>query len=145
MQEKNEYTYKHNIGVGIIATYLGTKLGLSKESLSDLTMAAILHDVGKTRIPERLLEKTGKLTATEYDEIKRHTIYGYELLKSIPGIPPSIALTALQHHEREDGQGYPHKLKGSNIYYLSKIVAIADVFHACHQIVFIIRLCHFIR
>ncbi|KRF63581.1 hypothetical protein ASG99_05500 [Bacillus sp. Soil768D1] len=130
MQEKNEYTYKHNIGVGIIATYLGTKLGLSKESLSDLTLAAILHDVGKTRIPERLLEKPGKLTATEYDEIKRHTIYGYELLKSIPGIPPSIALTALQHHEREDGQGYPHKLKGSNIYYLSKIVAIADVFHA---------------
>ncbi|MFE4350446.1 HD-GYP domain-containing protein [Peribacillus butanolivorans] len=90
MQEKNEYTYKHNIGVGIIATYLGTKLGLSKESLSDLTMAAILHDVGKTRIPERLLEKTGKLTATEYDEIKRHTIYGYELLKSIPGIPPRL-------------------------------------------------------
>ncbi|MEK4537150.1 HD-GYP domain-containing protein [Peribacillus sp. FSL K6-1552] len=130
MQEKNEYTYKHNIGVGIIATYLGTKLGLSKESLSDLTLAAILHDVGKTRIPERLLEKPGKLTATEYDEIKRHTIYGYELLKSIPGIPPSIALTALQHHEREDGQGYPHKLKGSNIYYLLKIVAIADVFHA---------------
>ncbi|MFI8494883.1 HD-GYP domain-containing protein [Peribacillus butanolivorans] len=130
MQAKNEYTYKHNIGVGIIATYLGTKLGLSKESLSDLTLAAILHDVGKTRIPERLLEKPGKLTATEYDEIKRHTIYGYELLKSIPGIPPSIALTALQHHEREDGQGYPHKLKGSNIYYLSKIVAIADVFHA---------------
>lgn len=130
MQAKNEYTYKHNIGVGIIATYLGTKLGLSKESLSDLTLAAILHDVGKTRIPERLLEKSGKLTATEYDEIKRHTIYGYELLKSIPGIPPSIALTALQHHEREDGQGYPHKLKGSSIYYLSKIVAIADVFHA---------------
>ncbi|MFE0503066.1 HD-GYP domain-containing protein [Peribacillus butanolivorans] len=130
MQAKNEYTYKHNIGVGIIATYLGKKLGLSKESLSNLTLAAILHDVGKTRIPERLLEKPGKLTATEYDEIKRHTIYGYELLKSIPGIPPSIALTALQHHEREDGQGYPHKLKGSNIYYLSKIVAIADVFHA---------------
>ncbi|MFF2286571.1 HD-GYP domain-containing protein [Peribacillus butanolivorans] len=130
MQTKNEYTYKHNIGVGIIATYLGTKLGLSKESLSDLTLAAILHDVGKTRIPERLLEKPGKLTATEYDEIKRHTIYGYELLKSIPGIPSSIALTALQHNEREDGQGYPHKLKGSNIYYLSKIVAIADVFHA---------------
>ncbi|MFB6803577.1 HD-GYP domain-containing protein [Peribacillus butanolivorans] len=81
MQAKNEYTYKHNIGVGIIATYLGTKLGLSKESLSDLTLAAILHDVGKTRIPERLLEKPGKLTTTEYDEIKRHTIYGYELLK----------------------------------------------------------------
>ncbi|MGG4264198.1 HD-GYP domain-containing protein [Peribacillus simplex] len=130
MQAKNEFTYSHNIGVGIIATYLGMKLGLSKESLSVLTLAATLHDVGKTRIPESILEKPGKLTASEYEEMKRHTIYGYELLKTIPGIPPSIALTALQHHEREDGQGYPLGLKGNDIHLHSKIVAIADVFHA---------------
>ncbi|MGE7759534.1 HD-GYP domain-containing protein [Peribacillus sp. NPDC097895] len=130
MQTKNEYTYNHNIGVGIIATYLGMKLGLSKESLSELTLAATLHDVGKTRIPESILEKPGKLTATEYEEMKRHTIYGYELLKNIPDIPPSIALSALQHHEREDGQGYPLRLKGNDIHHHSKIVAIADVFHA---------------
>ncbi|WP_230157046.1 HD domain-containing phosphohydrolase [Peribacillus sp. Bi96] len=84
MQTKNEYTYNHNIGVGIIGTYLGMKLGLSKESLSELTLAATLHDVGKTSIPESILEKSGKLTATEYEEMKRHTIYGYELLKNIP-------------------------------------------------------------
>ena len=130
MQSKNEYTYKHNIGVGIIATYLGKKLGLSSESLSNLTLAATLHDVGKTRIPESLLDKPGKLTLAEYEEMKRHTIYGYELLKNIPGLHPSIALTALQHHEREDGHGYPLNLNGSNTNYLSKVVAIADVFHA---------------
>ncbi|MCT4479944.1 HD-GYP domain-containing protein [Peribacillus frigoritolerans] len=130
LQANNEYTYKHNIGVGIIATYLGMKLGLSKENLSALTLAATLHDVGKTRIPDSILEKPGKLTAAEYEEMKRHAIYGYELLKSIPGIPPSIALTALQHHEREDGKGYPHGLMGNDIHHHSKIVAIADVFHA---------------
>lgn len=130
MQANNEYTYKHNIGVGIIATYLGMKLGLSKENLSALTLAATLHDVGKTRIPDSILEKPGKLTAAEYEEMKRHAIYGYELLKNIPGIPPSIALTALQHHEREDGKGYPLGLKGNDIHHHSKIVAIADVFHA---------------
>ncbi|MFJ7745915.1 HD-GYP domain-containing protein [Peribacillus sp. NPDC097295] len=130
MQSKDEYTYKHNIGVGIIATYLGKKLGLSSENLTNLTLAATLHDVGKTRIPESLLDKPGKLTLTEYEEMKRHTIYGYELLKNIPGIHPSIALTALQHHEREDGHGYPLNLNGNDIYYLSKVVAIADVFHA---------------
>jgi HD-GYP domain-containing protein (c-di-GMP phosphodiesterase class II) len=59
MQTKNEYTYKHNIGVGIIATSLGKQLGLSKESLSDLTLAAIMHDVGKTKIPEGLLTNLG--------------------------------------------------------------------------------------
>ncbi|MGE7601503.1 HD-GYP domain-containing protein [Peribacillus sp. NPDC097675] len=130
MQSKDEYTYKHNIGVGIIATYLGKKLGLSNESLSNLTLAATLHDVGKTRIPESILDKPGKLTLAEYEEMKRHTIYGYELLKNIPDLHPSIALTALQHHEREDGHGYPLNLNGNNIYYLSKVVAIADVFHA---------------
>ena len=130
MQSKDEYTYKHNIGVGIIATYLGEKLGLGKESLSELTLAATLHDIGKTRIPKEIVEKPGKLTESEYLEMKRHTIYGYELLKNIPGIPQSIPLAALQHHEREDGQGYPLGLKGKRISYLSKIVAIADVFHA---------------
>ncbi|MBT2649339.1 HD-GYP domain-containing protein [Bacillus sp. ISL-34] len=130
LQANKEYTNRHNIGVGIIATYLGMKLGLSKENLSALTLAATLHDVGKTRIPESILEKPGKLTAAEYEEMKRHTIYGYELLKNIPGIPPSIALTALQHHEREDGKGYPLGLKGNDIHHHSKIVAIADVFHA---------------
>ncbi|MFF2497834.1 HD-GYP domain-containing protein [Peribacillus sp. NPDC058075] len=130
MQAESEYTYKHNIGVGIIATYLGMKLGLSKENLSALTLAATLHDVGKTRIPDRILEKPGKLTAAEYEEMKRHAIYGYELLKNIPGIPPSIAVTALQHHEREDGKGYPLGLMENDIHHHSKIVAIADVFHA---------------
>ncbi|MDR4925860.1 HD-GYP domain-containing protein [Peribacillus simplex] len=65
MQAKNEYTYRHNIGVGIIATYLGMKLGLSKENLSALTLAATLHDVGKIRISDSILENSGKLTAAE--------------------------------------------------------------------------------
>ncbi|MGW8424967.1 HD-GYP domain-containing protein [Peribacillus simplex] len=93
MQANNEYTNRHNIGVGIIATYLGMKLGLSKENLSALTLAATLHDVGKIRISDSILEKPGKLTAAEYEEMKRHIIYGYELLKNIPGILQSIALT----------------------------------------------------
>ncbi|MCK2016464.1 HD-GYP domain-containing protein [Peribacillus frigoritolerans] len=112
----NEYTYPHNIGVGIIATYLGMKLGLSKEKLSALTLAAMLHDMGKTRISDNIVEKPGKPNEAEYEDMKRHAIYGYELLKNIPGIPPSIALTALQHHEREDGQGYPLGLSGKDIH-----------------------------
>ncbi|WP_285766156.1 HD-GYP domain-containing protein [Peribacillus sp. SI8-4] len=126
----SEYTYSHNIGVGIIATYIGRQLGFSQKNLSALTLAATLHDVGKTKIPESILEKWGKLTAAEYEEMKRHTIYGYELLKDIPGLPPSVALSALQHHERENGKGYPLKLEGNDIHPHAKIVAIADVFHA---------------
>ena len=127
---KNEYTYRHNICVGVIATYIGKWLGLSEEELSKLTLAATLHDIGKTMISGSILNKPGKLTELEYEEMKHHTIYGYRLIKKIPGLHPSIALTALQHHEREDGQGYPLGINGYHIHSFSKIVAIADIFHA---------------
>ena len=130
MQKKNEYTFRHNICVGVIATNIGKWLGLSKKELSKLTLAATLHDIGKTMIPESILNKPGKLTEVEYEEMKRHTIYGYKLIKNIHVLPQSISLVALQHHEREDGRGYPMRLKGENIHYFSKIVAIADIFHA---------------
>lgn len=90
----------------------------------------MLHDMGKTRISDNIVEKPGKPNEAEYEDMKRHAIYGYELLKNIPGIPPSIALTALQHHEREDGQGYPLGLSGKDIHLHAEIVAIADVFQA---------------
>lgn len=130
LEMKSEYTYQHNIAVGIIATLIGKWLKLPEKELSKLTVAATLHDIGKTMIPESILNKPGKLTEKEYEEMKKHTIYGYRLIKKIPRIDPSIALTALQHHEREDGQGYPMEIKGDHIHHFSKIVAIADVFHA---------------
>lgn len=130
LQVKSEYTYRHNICVGIIATLIGKWLELSENELSNLTLAATLHDIGKTLIPESILNKPGKLTELEYEEMKQHTIYGYRLIKRVQGLHPSIALTALQHHEREDGQGYPLRINGNYMHLFSKIVAIADIFHA---------------
>jgi HD-GYP domain-containing protein (c-di-GMP phosphodiesterase class II) len=130
MQSKDEYTYRHNISVGIISAFIGKWLNLPKDELNDLTLAATLHDIGKTKISEEILHKPGRLTYTEYEEMKRHTIYGYELLKQVPDLPISIPLTALQHHERENGEGYPLSLKGDNLHLFSKITAVADVFHA---------------
>jgi HD-GYP domain-containing protein (c-di-GMP phosphodiesterase class II) len=130
MLEKDEYTYRHNICVGIISTYIGKWLGLTGEALTELTLASTLHDIGKTKIKSHILHKPGKLSEKEYEEVKLHTVYGYELLKKVPGLPPSIPLTALSHHERENGEGYPFRLKGENTNYFAKIVAVADVFHA---------------
>ncbi|MDR4888630.1 HD-GYP domain-containing protein [Fredinandcohnia sp. QZ13] len=130
LQSADDYTYRHNIGVGVIATLIGKWLSLSDEDLSALTIAATLHDIGKTKIPTEILNKPGKLTKDEYEIVKKHTMYGYEILKNTDGISHEISLVALQHHEREDGKGYPFGLKGSKISYLSKIVAVADVFHA---------------
>lgn len=114
----------------MISTLLGNWLNLDESELSLLTIAATLHDVGKMKVPEEILNKPGKLTYEEFEEVKKHTVYGYEIIKSTYSLTHRCALVALQHHEREDGKGYPFGLKKDKIDYLSKIVAVADVFHA---------------
>lgn len=130
VQALDNYTYKHNIAVGVISTLLGKWMGLSQEELDILTLGAILHDIGKMRIPMDILNKPGKLTRDEYEDMKKHTTYGYEILCATEGLSPRTALIALQHHERENGQGYPQQLQPEEVDPLSKIVAVADVFHA---------------
>lgn len=130
VRAKDEYTHQHNVGVSVLATMLGKWMGLKENELTLLSIAAALHDVGKIKIADEILLKPDRLTKDEYNEMKRHTIYGYELLKEAPGLNPRVAFVALQHHEREDGSGYPLKLKASQIDPMSRIVAVADIFHA---------------
>lgn len=130
LQAKDDYTYRHNIAVGVLATLLGSWLGLAKQDLLQLTTAGVLHDVGKMLIPDKILNKPGKLTAEEFEEMKKHTIYGYELIKKTPGTNNRQALVALQHHERMDGSGYPLGLTKDKIDLFSRIVSVVDVFHA---------------
>jgi len=130
LKSKDEYTYRHTVCVGIISTILGKWLNLNQSDLNALSLGATLHDIGKARIPAEILNKPGRLTQEEYSEMKRHTAYGYRLLKDIPELNERVALIALQHHEREDGGGYPFSLPSNKIDDFAKIVAIADVFHA---------------
>ncbi len=130
LNRKDEYTYRHNICVAVIGGLIGKWMGLPEEQIREVELAGILHDIGKTYVPEYILNKPGKLTEAEYKEIKRHTLYGYQLLRKTPNIPDSVALAALQHHERENGLGYPFQLNGEQMNLVSKIIAVADVFHA---------------
>jgi len=130
LQLKDEYTYIHNICVGIISGLIAKWLGYDKETIREIELAGLLHDVGKTKITTSILDKPTRLTEQEYEEMKKHTIYGYQLLRATPGLSHEIALTALQHHEREDGNGYPFQLKSSKVHPFAKIIAVADVFHA---------------
>lgn len=130
LHDKDDYTYRHNIGVGVIATMIGKWLHLDKDELAVLTTAATLHDLGKVNIADDILNKPGKFTVEEYDAMKRHTIFGYELIRQTADIDSRIGLVALQHHEREDGRGYPFGAKGGDIQFFSKIVGVADIFHA---------------
>lgn len=130
IQGKDDYTYQHNIGVGVLSTLIGRWMNMGEAELSVLSLAATLHDIGKLKIPSELLNKPDKLTAEEFALVRKHTIYGYEMLKETTGANSHITLTALQHHERNDGKGYPLGLKEEQIDSYSKIVAVADIFHA---------------
>ncbi len=130
LQSKDDYTYRHNVAVGILSTLLGRWLKLRPEELSSLTIAATLHDIGKVMIPSDILAKTEELTAEERELLKKHTTYGYEMIRDTVGTSHMQALVALQHHERMDGSGYPFGVQGHRITDFSKIVAVTDIFHA---------------
>ncbi len=125
----DDLTFVHGINVALICNVFGQWLKISKEDLEILTLAGLLHDVGKLTIPDKILKKKGALTAAEYETIKSHTTAGYALLKDLP-IDKRISKAALQHHERCDGSGYPEKRTADEIDDFAKIVAIADVYDA---------------
>lgn len=130
VKAKDEYTHQHNIGVSVLSTLIGRWLGWGDDEVALLSLAASLHDVGKVRIPDEILLKPGRLTADEYAEMKLHAVYGYEILKANRKIDPRVALVALQHHERDDGRGYPYGIRNHDMDPMSRVVAVADIFHA---------------
>lgn len=126
----DDYTFAHSINVCIISIIVGIGLKFNLLRLTELGVGAILHDVGKLKISEYILKKPSKLTVEEFEEVKKHTTYGYEILKNIKNISPASSYIALGHHERCDGSGYPLQLKGLDIHQYARIVAVADVFDA---------------
>jgi HD-GYP domain-containing protein (c-di-GMP phosphodiesterase class II) len=130
VRKVDTYTYEHSINVGLLAAALGKWLKLPLSEIIDLSTAGFLHDIGKTQIPLQILNKPGKLTNEEMDLMKRHAEFGYSLVRNIPGISEQISLAALYHHERLNGSGYPHRLKGPEIPFFAKIVMVADVYDA---------------
>ncbi|WP_276352812.1 HD-GYP domain-containing protein [Cohnella caldifontis] len=130
LRSKNDYLYRHPVAVSIIATLIGKWLELPENEVNMLTVGALLHNAGSLRLSESIVEKKGPLDEEEFEQMKRHTVIGYEMLERTVGLSRRSALIALQHHEREDGTGYPLRLAGSRTDPLSKITAVADVFHA---------------
>jgi putative nucleotidyltransferase with HDIG domain len=126
---KDLNTGVHSTRLAEWALHVAGELGLADNSLSDIEVAALLHDIGKIGIPDAILQKPAKLTDQEYDLMKKHPEYGWAVLRNVPGMERA-SLIILHHHESYDGRGYPAGLKGEEIPVGSRIVSVIDSFDA---------------
>jgi len=128
-EERDSYTAGHNYRVALYSLMLGQQMGLPYDGLKAIAQGGIIHDVGKLRIPDTILNKPGKLTAEERAIIETHPVSGYDLCKRLGFMPEELAIIR-SHHERWDGGGYPDRLSGEAIPLLARITAVADVYDA---------------
>lgn len=126
----DSYTYTHSINVALLSTLIGKWMKYGKTLQDSLMLAGLLHDIGKMKIDKSILNKPEKLTDEEFEEIKKHPIYSYELLQTNTDIPLDVKVGILMHHERMDGSGYPYGVYNENINDIGKVLAIADSYDA---------------
>lgn len=126
----DEYTYEHSVNVGILITSLAHSIGYRDEMLLWAGVGGLLHDIGKMRIPEPILNKSGKYTDAEFAVMKRHPDHGIDILKNYRDISDLSKKVVIQHHERYNGKGYPRGLEGDNIHEIGLIAAVSDVYDA---------------
>ncbi len=126
---KDPYTCGHSDRVARVAVRIAQHAGCSQEVVDTIYLSGLLHDVGKIGIDDQVLRKPGRLTLAEFEHIKQHPQIGYNILADVPQLTPALP-AVLHHHESWDGSGYPHGLKGEEIPFLARIVAVADAFDA---------------
>jgi putative nucleotidyltransferase with HDIG domain len=141
LKSHDNYTFEHSVDVAFYGVMLGRRLALDHSYLKDLALGCLLHDIGKMYVDPRVLEKPGKLSTVEFKQVMRHTVLGFQLMRQMPISSPRPAHVALSHHERQDGDGYPNHLTGTNrlfrtprerfdttkIMLLAELAAVADV------------------
>ena len=129
LDAKDVYTSGHSNRVAKISVEIARRMGMEEEAVKNLNFMALLHDIGKIGVPDMILNKPQPLTDEEFAVIKKHPAIGGDILKSITTIP-NLHYGALYHHERFDGKGYPGGLKGEEIPFEARIIAVADAYDA---------------
>lgn len=126
----DDYTYHHSVNVAVYSVAVGKYMGLPDEELNLLCQAGLFHDLGKRKIPLEVLNKPDKLTDEEFQEIKNHPRYSYDMLYKRSDIPSQVRKMVISHHENENGSGYPNGLDGSQLTTAEKILHAVDVYDA---------------
>ena len=130
LRKRDEYTAIHSLNVCIFALTFARYLGFHVDEMNEIGIGALLHDIGKMRVPLEILNKEDKLTEQEREIVKQHAQHGFDILQNSPGLPPSTIEVVYTHHERKRGTGYPRGLVEPQIHLFSRIVAIVDVYDA---------------
>lgn len=130
IREKDQYLLEHSINVGLLMGVFARFLGFEGDELHQLVTGALLHDIGKIRVPLKVLNKPGKLTNEEWDEMRNHVSYGESVLEKSSGISDTVMSICAEHHEKLSGQGYPRGLKGAEISPAGRMAAVVDIYDA---------------
>ena len=130
LERKDDYIFNHSLNVSMLATMIGKWSGYTQKNLKQLALAGLFHDIGKLKISNDIVNKPGRLTENQKKVMRKHPIYSYNILSETVGISKNVSIAALQHHEREDGSGYPQGIRGEKIHEYAKIIAICDVYDA---------------
>ncbi len=130
LKTSDEYTFKHSVDVATIAMILAKQQGLSKNDIYNIGVAGLLHDVGKTKVPNNILNKPARLDDNEFEVMKQHSIFGYRMVKDKPNFNEAISIAVLQHHEKINGSGYPLGVGAKQISTYAKILSVADIYDA---------------
>jgi putative nucleotidyltransferase with HDIG domain len=130
IREGDTYTFQHSVSVCTLLVSFCRYLELSPEIIHEAGIGGMLHDIGKMRVPDHILNKPSKLTDEEFAIMKGHVTLGLEILRGTPGISRTVVQVAGEHHERFEGSGYPEQLQGAEISQLGRMAAIVDVYDA---------------
>ena len=130
LKKFDEYTFYHSVNTSILAMSLGRDLSLERNTLHQIGVGTLLHDIGKTKIPPELLNKPGRFESYEMEIMKQHVLRGVEVLTTTTGLGDSYLRPALEHHERVDGTGYPHRRVRSELSQFGLMAAVVDIYDA---------------
>jgi len=130
LKVSDEYTFKHSVDVATIAMVIAKKMNMNDKQVYEIGVAGLLHDIGKSKIPNEILNKPGKLTEEEFAVMKQHPVFSYRIIKDNSDISDAVKIAVLQHHEKTNGRGYPMAVGADKITTYAKVLAIADIYDA---------------
>lgn len=130
LKVSDEYTFKHSVDVATMSMIVGRKYGLNDNEIYELGISGLLHDVGKSKIPNEILNKATRLTDEEFAMMKQHSLFGYGILKDKYDLSNAIKLGVLQHHEKMNSTGYPMGVSSDKINLFARIISVADIYDA---------------